>query len=113
MEIWNRYFIWKRFSADARVPDRIRFWGDQLYILLYDLGLAVARPDRSRHWKHALGLASGGIRCLISPPRHDEPAARREYDVSLVDLPRAGERADGEAKTSTARRQGGATERAI
>ena len=83
MEVRNRYFIWKRHSADARFADRVRFWGDIAYITMYNVATFVARPLSLAPLAHAAGCIRGAVECLITPPRYTEPTARREYDVTF------------------------------
>jgi len=85
MEVRNRFFIWKRHTPEASWGDRVRFWADIVYILAWDLVLAVARWDPS-HLDHAAGVAGGAIECIVRPPRYVEPPVRREYDVDFVEL---------------------------
>lgn len=83
MEVRNRFFIWKRYSQDAALSIRIKFWLDILYVFSYDLASFVARPGRRFHLQHALGVAEAAAECILSPPRYQEPPAMREYQLSL------------------------------
>ena len=81
MEVRNRFFIWKRHSADAAWRDRVRFWLDIAFVFVCDLGYVVARAPRWDHFRHAIGVARGAIGCVLAPPRYEEPPSRREYEV--------------------------------
>lgn len=83
MEVRNRYFIWKRHSADAKMVDRARFWLDILFLMIMDLAWFLARPTRPRVLAHGFGLASATLRCLFSPPSYTEPTPRRQYALQV------------------------------
>lgn len=83
----NRYFIWKRHSAAARAGDRLRFWADHALSLLYYLFGFVMHPRQVYFLGYATGTIAGVVECFISPPRHDEPPARREYKIHLDEFP--------------------------
>ena len=93
MEVRNRYFIWKRFSPDARWSDRCRFWLDIAYIGAYDVAASLARAGGLSSLRHAAGCARGALECLLDPPRHQEPAPDREYEIQAEE--RRGASADG------------------
>jgi GT2 family glycosyltransferase len=80
MEVRNRFFIWKRYSPDAGAAVRVRFWSDIAYVFACDLGGFVSHPRSAGFLSHAAGVLKGSIICFFSPPRYDEPAARREYE---------------------------------
>jgi glycosyltransferase involved in cell wall biosynthesis len=80
MEVRNRFFIWKRYSPDVGAADRIRFWSDIAYVFACDLGGFVSHPRSAGFLSHAAGVLKGIVMCFVSPPRYDEPAARREYE---------------------------------
>jgi GT2 family glycosyltransferase len=82
MEVRNRYFIWKRYSVDARLKDKIRFWLDMLFLILMDTLWVIIHPRHYHSLSHALGLIWGVIGCLTSPPHHEEPLARKQYHLS-------------------------------
>ncbi len=86
MEVRNRYFIWKRYSSDARWADRARFWLDIAYILSFDLITFVCRPREPWNVSHAAGVAVASVECLLRPPRYEERPASREYEFSLAPL---------------------------
>jgi GT2 family glycosyltransferase len=87
MEVRNRFFIWKRYSEDAALSIRIRFWLDIAYVFSYNLVSFVARPWRPSYLRHAFGVAHAAAECILSPPRYHEPPATREYQLSLQQLP--------------------------
>ncbi len=91
MEVRNRYFIWKRHSADARFMDRVRFWGDMAYSAAYDIALFIRRPRSLAPLRHMLGIVQGVFGCLVNPPTYSEPPAGAEYGFELTEL--AGESA--------------------
>jgi GT2 family glycosyltransferase len=82
MEVRNRYFIWKRHSANARPGDRLRFWGDIAYIGLYDLASFLGRPRQTWHLAHALGVWAGAASCWLTPPRYSEPPLRQRHEFA-------------------------------
>ena len=83
MEVRNRFFIWKRYSPEARLRDRCRFWLDILFIFTCDLASFVCHPRQRTDLSHACGVAAGALSCLAMPPRYDEPPARRENTFEL------------------------------
>lgn len=85
MKVRNRHFIWKRHLLDATVSDHLRFWSDVLFLLVCDSVGVTLRP---RGWKvrHILGTVWGIIGCIFSPPRYEEPPARKAYEVCLRTL---------------------------
>ncbi|MEO8429901.1 MAG: glycosyltransferase [Acidobacteriota bacterium] len=85
MEIRNRFFIWRRHVPNASIANRARFWLDVAYVAGYDLMGLIFRSHRARRASHALGIGKGAIDCLFSPPRHEEPPARRQYQAFLRD----------------------------
>lgn len=87
MEVRNRFFIWKRYVADAGVLDTIRFWSDTAYSIGYDLARFISRPTTTAPLRHMAGCIRGAIGCLVAPAHHEEPAARREYDFDIQPLP--------------------------
>ena len=80
MEVRNRFFIWKRYSPDVGTADRIRFWADIAYVFVCDLGGFLSHPFSFGFLSHAAGVVKGAVMCVFSPPRYEEPAARREYE---------------------------------
>lgn len=82
MEVRNRFFIWKRYVPDTTVGDALRFWADIAFIFAVDVATFLARPRDHHHLVHAAGVALGAYRCIVDPPRHDEPPPRREYAVT-------------------------------
>lgn len=86
MEVRNRFFIWKRYSPDARVIDKIRFWLDIAYVFFYDVASFVVRPTQFWYVSHALGVAWGSVECWTYPPRYEEPPAVREFTFSIERL---------------------------
>jgi GT2 family glycosyltransferase len=86
MAIRNRYFIWKRHSPNARAEDRLRFWGDHLLSVFYYLFGFVTRPWRTYFLGYAAGIVYGALACLVRPPIHDEPMAKKEYEFRLEDI---------------------------
>ena len=87
MEVRNRYFIWKRYSANAPLGDRIRFHLDLLFLFGMDLAWFALRPWQYQHFSHAFGILSGATSCLVSPPRCEEPAARLRYRLAEAPSP--------------------------
>jgi GT2 family glycosyltransferase len=87
MEVRNRFFIWKRYSPEPTLLDRLRFWLDVAYIGSIDVVTFLLRPNQPWYLSHALGVAGGSLECLIRPPSHQEPRATREYDFRLAPLP--------------------------
>lgn len=87
MEVRNRFFIWKRYSPEPTLLDRLRFWLDVAYIGGIDVVTFLLRPNQPWYLSHALGVAGGSFECLIRPPSHQEPRAAREYDFRLAPLP--------------------------
>lgn len=81
MEVRNRYFIWKRYAADARPLDRLRFWSDLVFLFVMDALWFLARPWRPRTLAHGLGVLSAALECAVAPPRYEEPPARRRYTL--------------------------------
>ncbi|HEY9516152.1 MAG TPA: glycosyltransferase [Gemmatimonadaceae bacterium] len=102
MEVRNRYFIWKRHVSDAGVLDRIRFWSDTAYSIAYDLASFATRPTSVAPLRHMAGCLRGALGCIVAPPRHDEPAARREYDFDIQPLPAPAGELAGAGATRTA-----------
>jgi GT2 family glycosyltransferase len=85
MEVRNKFVIWKRYVPNARLIDRIRFWGDVTLVVVFDLLHFLRRPWRGSHLKHAVGLVAGALGCLLSSPQFAEPTAHREYRLALGD----------------------------
>lgn len=83
MAIRNRYFIWKRHSPEAGPVDRLRFWGDNLLSVFYYLFGFATHPWQPYFLGYATGIICGAFGCLIWPPRHEEPPAKREYEFRL------------------------------
>ena len=79
MEVRNRYFIWKRYSAGAAPADRIRFWADLCFLLAMDLAAFCRWPWRCGALAHGAGVLRAMLGCLARPPRYEEPPARRRY----------------------------------
>lgn len=86
MTIRNRYFIWKRHNHPIRFVDRVRFWGDQIYSIVYHIAFFLRHPLQSANILYALGMAAGAAECVLSPPRYEEPPAAREYEFILKPL---------------------------
>lgn len=82
----NRHFIWKRHSPGAGLKDRARFWADHALIVVYHALTYLRRPRHTYPLSYAVGTFCGAIECLVSPPRHEEPPARREYEFQLEQL---------------------------
>lgn len=82
----NRFFIWKRHSPCPGLKNSIRFWADQLLVVSYNIAVFVVRPTRPYYLAYVCGISSGLLECIISPPAHEEPAARREYSFCLTEL---------------------------
>lgn len=86
MEVRNRFFIWKRYSPNAGLLERLKFWLDIAYVFSVDLVTFLIRPGQPYHLSHAFGVAGATVECLFRPPRYDEPEARREYEFCLATL---------------------------
>lgn len=84
MEVRNRHFIWKRHSPNASSSDKLRFWLDVLFLMGVDVGSFCYRPSRTYHLAHAGGLMSGAIGSIFSPPRFEEPAPRKQYQLCIA-----------------------------
>ncbi len=106
MEVRNRHFIWKRHVDDPRPGDRVRFWCDTIYSICYDLASFIARPYSLAPLRHMTGLMRGAVECVVAPVRHEEPAARTEYDFDLATLggaiPGPGIQSSGERAATSA-----------
>jgi glycogen synthase len=87
MEVRNRYFIWKRYSAETTLLNRIRFHLDLLFLFALDLAWFVFRPWQGQHFSHAFGVLSGLASCVVSPPRCAEPAALVRYRLEANEAP--------------------------
>lgn len=87
MAVRNRYFIWRRYSPDPPLRQKIRFWADVGFGLLYDLAATPVRPNKGRRIAYVAGGVHGVVACMLSPPRHQEPPARREYQFRLAPYP--------------------------
>jgi GT2 family glycosyltransferase len=83
MEVRNRYFIWKRHSREASFINKIRFHLDLAFLFVMDVAWFIARPWRTYHLSHALGLFWGATRCAMSPPQwsETEPVCRFVLDA--------------------------------
>jgi len=86
MEVTNRYFIWRRHSPHPELSDRLRFWADIFYSMTCDTVGFVSKPRRGWMLRHALGTGRGVIDCIFAPPKYEEPAARKEYEICLREL---------------------------
>ena len=82
MEVRNRDFIRRRYRTKPSLRVTARFWADIAFVFFCDLGYAVAKPPRSAHLRHALGVVAGALECAVAPPRYEEPAACREYAIA-------------------------------
>lgn len=78
MEVRNRYFVWKRHTPRPTFGCRGLLWLDFGFIFVCDVGTGL--------FGHAAGVAAGMASCLVWPPRHVEPPARREYEFDLHEL---------------------------
>jgi GT2 family glycosyltransferase len=85
MEVRNRYFVWRRHTPRPPWAVRLRFWADIAYVFAWDLVLAVARPPRLGHLKHAAGVIAGSASCFVNRPRWDEPPPDPQFQVSWTD----------------------------
>ena len=83
MEVCNKFFIWQRHRPQTRLIDRLRFWADVALLFTLDLLHFVRQPWHTWNLKHAAGLLSGTLRCLLAPPEYSEPEARREYELTF------------------------------
>ena len=83
MEVRNRHFIWKRYSPDAALGDKLRFWLDMVFLILMDVACFAARPRRLGFLSHAAGVVWGIVSCIVLPPSYKEPPARKKYDLCL------------------------------
>ncbi len=88
MEMRNRYFVWKRHSPRPGAGFTSRFWADTAFLMAMDFAWFGARPWRVEPLGHALGTFVGMIGCLASPPRFEEPPARREYVLDRDMVPK-------------------------
>ena len=79
MEMRNRYFVWKRHTPHPALKYVVSFWLDTALLVGMDIAWYTARPWRLRPLGHALGTVCEMFRCLVNPPRFEEPPPRREY----------------------------------
>jgi len=87
MEVRNRHFIMRRYSAAAGIVDKSRFWLDIVYVFSYDLISMVAHPKRFIwHAIHAFGVLWGSVSSVIGPPPYQEPPPDRQYEFDLQSL---------------------------
>lgn len=82
----NRFFIWKRHSRNPGMKNIIRFWADQLLVVIYNTAAFVVRPSRPYYFAYACGIGMGLFECIVTPPAYEEPAVRREYTFCLTEL---------------------------
>jgi hypothetical protein len=82
MEVRNRFFIWERHRPVTRAVDRLRFWSDIALLIIFDILHIFRRPWRASDLAHAAGLFRGACECVFAPPRHTEPAVRKEYRLA-------------------------------
>lgn len=87
MEIYNRFFIWKRYTPNPSWPDQIRFWSDVILIAILDLARYIIKPWRNQPLLHSLGVISGVFSCIFNPPVYDEPPVKREYSFEYETIP--------------------------
>ena len=73
MEIYNRYFIWKRYTPKPSIICRLKFWSDVNLIAFLDFSRFLLKPWHTQPIIHFLGVISGAIICIFTPPQYDEP----------------------------------------
>jgi GT2 family glycosyltransferase len=83
MEVRNKFFIWKRHRPKTKLIDRVRFWADVGLLFTFDLLHLFRRPWHIANLKHAAGLLFATWQCVLAPPQHSEPEARREYQLAV------------------------------
>jgi GT2 family glycosyltransferase len=83
MEVRNRCFVWLRNSNFPPLVVRIRFWSDIVFTSLLSIAGFIRSPWRPGYLAHALGMTWGMMVCLVHPPVHNEPAAKKKYAVDL------------------------------
>jgi GT2 family glycosyltransferase len=79
MEVRNKYFIWKRYSRNPNLLNRLRFHLDFGFLFVMDLAWFVTRPWKGHHLSHALGLLAGVVGCAAAPPQWDEPHPHKHF----------------------------------
>jgi GT2 family glycosyltransferase len=82
MEVRNRYFIWRRYSQNASLLNKLRFHLDFFFLFLMDVAWFVARPWRMHYLSHAFGVLSGTVSCALSTPKWTEEAPVPKYRLS-------------------------------
>jgi GT2 family glycosyltransferase len=84
MEMRNRYFVWKRHTPAPALRHRAGFWLDTALLVAMDLAWFCRRPWKAQPLGHAAGTLVEMVKCLASPPRFEEPPARREYVLAAA-----------------------------
>jgi GT2 family glycosyltransferase len=79
----NRFFIFRRHSVEATAADVGRLWVDILFSVFYDLAGFLIRPWQPWRLAYAMGGFGGVVSSVLTPPTFVEPAARKEYVLSL------------------------------
>lgn len=86
MAVRNRYFIWKRYSGNASLADRFRFWADHVLSILFYGAAFLSRPWRPYFLGYAAGTFFGVAECFFNPPRYEEPSKFQRYHFDWKEL---------------------------
>ncbi len=87
MEVRNRNFIRRRYSSNAKLINKVRFWVDLLLLATIDWCSFMRRPLQLQRLRHMSGLLAGMASCLVSPPRFEEPLAKKRFQVCVECVP--------------------------
>lgn len=87
MEVINRYFIWKRYSPDASLINRVRFYSDLLLLFIIDAGWFITRPWKWQYVSHAFGLLCGIAQRTVQVRQWNENGSTGQYCFELLTHP--------------------------
>lgn len=79
----NRTFIWRRHNPDVGIADRLRYWGDHVFSVLYHTGFFLTRPIQLYNLTYAIGITTGVLECFFRRLQYAEPQPRTQYTIQL------------------------------
>jgi GT2 family glycosyltransferase len=83
MTVRNRTFIWRRHNSEVRIADRIRYWGDHVFSVLYHTGFFLTHPIQLHNLTYAIGVTTGVLEYFFRRLRYAEPQPRTQYTIQL------------------------------
>ena len=83
MEVYNRFFIWRRYTPNPNLQTQVQFWLDILLLIVFDFSSFIFHPLQLPSLEHAIGILKGIFECIFVPPMYLEPEIINKHRINF------------------------------